>query len=113
MTTYILNEDGDQVEVTVGQNFIVTGQLGPEDFDGFWSRGVDLPDWLNGPLLGTIQKLRIDDAGCVTYMDVGLARECCSDGEFPSTNENDTKFGCELTTLDQLAEFIDHLNWSE
>lgn len=116
---FILDENEEKHPVARGTHLVFPGRIDPDTFPGFWSRG-DLPDWLDGPLYGTVQKIQTDGRGRVTYMDVGLWREYDAEdeaGEYPPMSQGDeTKFGVELRIEDEneedtLAEFTQYIHW--
>lgn len=105
---HILDNVGVKNGVTLGHTFVIPGRIGPDDFEGFWSNGdIDLPDWLDGPLYGTVQKIKSDDDGKVTYMNVGVSL----DRSPPQKPHDDQAYGIELFNVEELAEFLDHVHW--
>lgn len=121
--TYILDEEGEEL-AEVGEGTHVTlSRIDPETFPGFWAGdGRDLPDDLEGPLYGTVQDIVSDQDGRVTYMAVGLFRECDVEDygdEYPPVEQGDeTKYGVHLRVedtdgdgedYDSLAEFVLHV----
>lgn len=101
--TYIKDSNGDKVYVKKGSSFVLPTGTGPDEFEGFWSHEVDLPDYLPGYLLGVVQKVKSDKKGQITWMDTAVVEDYYGE---PSPDEQ-TTFGIELFNQDDLEQFVD------